>query len=112
MSIILSPASRSAGRCSTRGLGRGAEVVRISGKDVVRIYGTRTKEVRATKMKLGPGLMAPSVSATVMLSIAADSSIERLLGICALTFRFRRARLLARRLQPGVYARHGHEFMG
>jgi|SRR6267378_1785410 len=29
-----------AGGCSTRGLGRAAEVVRISGKDVVRIYGT------------------------------------------------------------------------
>jgi Transposase IS116/IS110/IS902 family len=40
MSIILSPASRIAGRPSTRILGRAAEVVRISGKDMVRIYGT------------------------------------------------------------------------
>ncbi len=45
MSIILSPASRSAGGRSTRDLGRVAEVVRISGKDVVRIYGTRSKEL-------------------------------------------------------------------
>jgi hypothetical protein len=32
MSIILSPATRLGGRCSTRALGRVAEVVRISGK--------------------------------------------------------------------------------
>ena len=42
-----------------------------------------TQEVRATKMKLGPGLMAPSVRTTAMLSIAADSSIKRLQDMCA-----------------------------
>jgi hypothetical protein len=40
MSIILSPATRFRGGRSTRGLGRVAEVVRISGKDQVRISGT------------------------------------------------------------------------
>jgi endonuclease YncB( thermonuclease family) len=42
MSIILSPATWLGGGRSTRCLGRAAEVVRISGKDVVRIYGTDT----------------------------------------------------------------------
>ena len=44
MSIILSPATRISGGRSTRGLGRDAEVVRISGKDVVRIFGTDSVE--------------------------------------------------------------------
>jgi len=46
ISIILSPASRITGGRSTQGPGRVAEVVRISGKDVVRVFGTDNRDAR------------------------------------------------------------------
>jgi hypothetical protein len=63
ISIILSSASGLTGGRSTRGLGRAAEVVRISGKDVVRIYGTRTQIAVLALKDFKPDLarLAPSV---------------------------------------------------
>lgn len=73
------PASRIAGGRATRSLGRAAEVVRISGKDQVRICGTRTSDRVSRKPARGAKFGDVAIDAVIedVLDPLAESLVDQ-----------------------------------